>query len=111
MLGNRQMFSDKEVEPLFKINGTQKSHHTIGVVFSDIFKLQLSVVETILFISLCCLIGYYLFLALWSGFKSLRDTVTGKMQLNYQQSIAPDYFLSLREQDLEELVDEELIFS
>lgn len=111
MLGNKQMFTGDKVEPLSRINGTEKSNHTIGVVISDIFKLHLSLAENMMLIGFACLVAYYFVLFLWSGFKSLRDTVTGKMKLDFQQSIAPEYFSSLREQDLEELVDEELIFS
>ena len=110
MLGNRQMFTDKDVSPLSKINGTLKSDHTIGSALTDTFTLQLGLSEALMFIAFCCVIAYFLVLSLWSGASSLRDTISGRMNLNYQESQAPEYFSSLREQDLEELVDEELIF-
>ena len=77
------MFTRDSIEPLSRINGTEKSNHTLGVVITDIFKLQLSLPELMMFIGFCCLIAYYIILALWSGFKTLRDTITGRMQLDY----------------------------
>ena len=90
------------------INSIVQSHHTVGDVISRIINFNLSMNENVLLITLVAIIGIFALFTLSSTLGVLRDKIFGA-SLGYQDSAIPDYFSSLRDQDLEELIEEEKV--
>lgn len=106
MLGNKQMFSNKSIDPIIKVTDATPSHHTLGKAFMRILKLEETSGEAILLVAFLLLVTYFVLLTLSTFLGRVKTCLFGK-QLEYQKTAIPDYFWALREQDLEELIEEE----
>ena len=109
MLGNRQMFANTDIATLARLHTVIPSHHTPGLTFTRMLEFGLSPAETLLLIVFLLLLAYCVLLAVSSCRDSLKSWKPGA-KLDYPESGIPDYLWALREQDLEELVEEEQTF-
>jgi len=110
-VGNPTMFSNTKIETLDLVDSVPSSHHTVGDAIFRAFTFGLTKAESVSMIGilLCiCLI----FAVLLS--KAVRTFINSKLKKQaapeFQQTEIPPYFEALREQDLDEMVEEEKVF-
>ena len=109
MLGNRQMFANTDTATLAKINSVPPSHHTLVVTLTRMLEFGLCPAEALQLIVFLLLLSYCILRSVSAWRESLKSRAPGA-KLDYPESGIPDYLWALREQDLEELVEEEQTF-
>ena len=110
MLGNHQMFNNQEIAFTNKIDDVLPSFHLIGKTFSSAFSYKLTRAEGTLFVAFIIFLIIFATRVMINSFKSIREAISGRENLDLDLISVPNYFDCLREQDLEELVDEEQTF-
>ena len=78
----------------------QESHHTVGQVWENASGFKMNKAEGLL-------LGTYSVLSVVWLRQSLMAILKTGNKLQYQDMAIPNYFEALREQDLEELIEEE----
>lgn len=73
-----------------------------------IFTFDLHKSEAALFVALIAIVGIFCLILFCRGLRALKAAAFGG-SLGYQDAAIPDYFTALREQDLEEMVEEEKV--
>jgi len=98
------MFSNHGVDKLEKLTSVATSHHTLFNTLKNVVTMQISLPEIICFGTFCFILIIFIISSLKKGLSK-----DGSL-LAYQEAEVPDYFEALREQELEEMVDEEKMF-
>lgn len=113
LFGNHQMFSNENIETFLKVNApTVASHHYAGDTIAKIFgagsegETTLNKAEWITFAALALVVVYHMIKALPAWLRLINSK-----HLDFQQNRIPNYYDALREQDLQELVEEEQTFA
>mmetsp|Transcript_12409 Transcript_12409/g.20845 ORF Transcript_12409/g.20845 Transcript_12409/m.20845 type:complete len:335 (-) Transcript_12409:40-1044(-) len=112
LMGNFFMFNNdpSKLPRLVEVNDVLKSKHTLESELAKFLSLTYSDREKISLVPLILIGAFLIVKALSSTFSSLGRAIYGS-QLKFQKTELPNYFKALREQDLEEMVEEEQIFA
>lgn len=93
-----------------KYNGAVVSNHTLGTTLYNVATFDISIRETMFLVAFLVILAYFTVQFVFSTSDEFMNLMYGK-KLQYQESAIPDYFQALRQQDLEELIEEEQTFS
>ena len=105
------MFGNKDIGFVLKNIDVVPTFHHLGKTIQRILNFDLSKVETILIITFIFQLIFYVTKTMISSLQQIKSQVYGIQKLEFQTTAVPNYFECLREQDLEELVDEEQMYT
>jgi hypothetical protein len=109
MFGNHQMFSSEQIGMINKFNGPIVSNHTLGSTLYKCVTMDITARETLFLVAFMIILVYFIVQGVVRAADEFMNLMYGK-KLEYQESAIPDYFQALRQQDLEELIEEEQTF-
>lgn len=115
LFGNHSMFSNDQIETFQRINEpTVPSHHYAGDTIAKMFNLgsqgqdSLNKAEIIALVAFGLVLFYHLIKSMAVWMKTFGSMLTFEdYGQEFQQTKIPNYYDALREQDLQELVEEE----
>lgn len=117
LFGNHSMFSNEQIETFQRVNEpTVPSHHYAGDTIAKMFNLgsqgqdSLNKAEMITLVAFALVLFYHILKSMTVWVKAMSSTFSID-NMEYQQTKVPNYYEALREQDLQELVEEEQTFA